>query len=107
MKLICPSCQARLDIGAASRFDIFTCTCGRQFRGIYADFAHLDFLVKKFLLLRSYASGYDAPHCTPCPWCGSVITLKPHPKYVGFSPPQYCWACCQELPTSRINQFKQ
>lgn len=99
MKLICPSCQKRIKIGEASRYDIFTCDdCGRQFRGIYADHAPLDFVLKKYFTL---ASGYDAARQTPCPYCWASISLGFRWEE-GVNAPDYCWSCGKNLPTSEI-----
>jgi len=102
MKLICPSCQSRVDIGAESRYDIFTCNCGRRFRGIWANLAALDFVVNKYLnpLSLFWGDSYELPNHTACPYCNSRIRIGDG----GSSSPSHCWACGKGLPTSRINE---
>jgi len=92
-----------MDIGSASRFDIFTCTCGRRFRGIGAELAGVDFIVNKYLNpLKFLSTEYESAGHTPCPYCSAAIPLSSS-RFPGVETPDYCWSCTKQLPTSRIN----
>jgi hypothetical protein len=104
MKLCCPSCDGKVDIGGGSRFRVFTCPhCRRRFRGTKADYSALDFLLQKYLLFR--LRGYDHPFQTPCPHCGAPIDLEDDPQYKGVFAPSVCWACGRDLPAEPVGGF--
>jgi hypothetical protein len=100
MKLKCPSCRAKVDIGSSSRYHVFGCGCGRRFRGINADIAGLDWLVGHYL---TFSGKYDNYSETPCPYCSAGIPLEPSSEFMGVDAPDVCWACGRDLPTDPVS----
>lgn len=111
MKLYCPTCDRMIDIGSASRFDVFSCPCGRQFRGIHAGEGLLDVVVEKLVFpfhLLTAGIFYNGPtllNQTPCPYCHAAIKVSPSSEYKGVEAPEYCWACTNKLPTDAVNNL--
>lgn len=111
MKLICPTCERKLEIENASRYDIFCCPCGRSFRGIHAEEGLLDVVVEKLVFpfhLLTAGIFYNGPtllNQTPCPFCHARIKVSSNPDYKGVVAPEYCWACTNKLPTDVVNNL--
>lgn len=111
MKLHCPTCDRKLDIGGASRYETFTCPCGRNFRGIHAKEGLLDVVIEKlvfpFHLLTAgiFFKGPTLLNQTPCPFCHARIKVSTNPEYKGVVGPEYCWACTKKLPTEPVNNM--
>lgn len=110
MKIICPTCDTNMEIGSQSRYAIFTCSCGRKFRGIYAEVNMVNVVANKFgsLFIPLYNAivrpsvNWDE---TECPNCWSSIPLAENPQYQGFISPSSCWSCGCKLPTSIVKEF--
>lgn len=113
MKLHCPSCDRKLEIGNASRYDVFACPCGRNFRGIHAEDSLLDALVENLVfplhLLTGglFYKGVTERNSTACPFCHAEIKVSSDPNYFGVVGPDYCWACTKKLPTEAVNNLQQ
>lgn len=111
MKLHCPTCNRKIDIGHASRFDVFSCPCGRQFRGIHAEEGLLDVVAEKLVFpLHLLTAGifYKGPSLlnqTPCPHCHASIKVAPSTEFKGVETPEHCWACTHKLPTDAVNNL--
>lgn len=113
MKLHCPTCNGAVDIGDASRYSIFTCGCGRQFRGIHADECLADYLFWKFagvptrLLTFGLFGRLDQNklNYTLCPFCDAEISISYRTEFKGVSGPENCWACTRKLPTEAVNNL--
>lgn len=105
MKLLCPRCNARKNIGDASRFYIFRCdSCGWRFRGVQANVARGDYLLNYFNPFAGRSYGMFEYDKTPCPFCGRWVALgyPVHPS--GFAVPFACCHCTRELPRQFANQ---
>lgn len=113
MKLHCPTCNRPVDIGNASRYEVFTCACGRKFRGIHAEECLLDYLFWKYagvpvrLLTFGQFGRLDQNKLTitSCPFCDSEIGISYNSKYLGVTGPSHCWACTNKLPTDPVNNL--
>lgn len=104
MKLLCPSCNGKINIGGASRFDLFNCPhCKRIFRGTKADYAAVEFFFKKYFTWKM--EGYDSAYQTPCPHCASSISLVQNEQFKGVIAPDACWSCGRDLPNTVVKEF--
>jgi hypothetical protein len=114
VKLHCPTCNKPVDIGNASRFELFTCACRRKFRGIHADECLADYLFWKFagvpvrLLTFGLAGRIDRNklNYTSCPFCDAEISITYTGQYKGVEGPSHCWACTRKLPDDPVNNLK-
>lgn len=94
MKLICPKCGTRNNIGSASRYDVFLCrSCGWHFRGLHANHTFGSWLSDPFFAF-----------VTACPHCSSAIRLAKASNRVGVVGPDVCHDCGRDLPTFIVAQ---
>lgn len=115
MKLHCPTCNQPVDIGNASRYEVFTCACGRQFRGLHAEECLLDYLFWKFAgpTMRLFSFGLagridqNKLNYTFCPYCDAEISISYSKEFLGVTGPVNCWACTRTLPTDAVNNLKK
>lgn len=97
MKLICPKCKARKNIGESSRYRVFRCDrCGWHFRGLHADHTLGSWLADPFFSFF-----------TACPHCNLALELSRASDRVGVVGPRVCCGCGSELPTSVVAQPEQ
>lgn len=113
MKLHCPTCNRAVDIGDASRYEVFTCACGRQFRGLHAEECLTDYLFWKFagVPMRIFTFGLfgridqNKLNSTCCPHCNAEIGIANSREFLGVTGPECCWACTRKLPTEAVNNL--
>jgi len=113
MKLHCPTCNRPVDIGNASRYEVFTCACGRRFRGIHAEECLADYLFWKFagVPMRLMTFGLfgrldtNKLNYTRCPYCDAEIGIEGNRDTLGVTGPSHCWACTNKLPTEPVNNL--
>lgn len=103
MKLICPCCAQKKNIGAKSRFLVFTCDgCGHRFRGIHANYTKLSALLDYFNPFFGALRSADRPaDSTACPFCGGPVSVC---EALGDGTPVACGWCGSELPITEAEQ---
>jgi hypothetical protein len=99
MKLICPYCNQKNDIGVDSRYFVFECSqCCRHWRGIQANVA----LSSRLNIINPFSKPDYEPWVTPCPYCEKHQRLGKDPEYTGYTSPSVCRACCHKLPINDV-----
>jgi len=94
VKLICPNCKARKNIGGGSRYDIFACrSCGWRFRGLHANHTFGSWLSDPFFAF-----------ITACPYCWGAIQVAKASNRAGVVAPDVCHHCGRDLPTFIVAQ---
>jgi hypothetical protein len=94
MKLICPKCRTRKNIGGCSRYEVFACkNCGWRFRGLHADHTFFSWLADPFFAF-----------VTCCPYCWSAIRVARAANRPGVVAPGVCHDCGRDLPTGYAEQ---
>lgn len=109
MYMFCPSCNDRIHTRSRSRFHVFTCDCGRQFRGIDADVDIVHSAIWR--VGQAIVPGWKQVlgrhntfmNETMCPFCWCEIPLKKKTNSKGYYSPDCCHACGNELPTEPVN----
>lgn len=100
MWLYCPSCSKSVDVGNNSRYEIFSCTCGRKFRGVWAKVNEIHRWGLGWWIPRNDASIWPENRGkTPCPFCGEWVNSRT----TGYWP-SVCQHCTRDLPIDEINE---
>lgn len=111
MLMLCPSCDKRICTANQSRFDVFTCECGRQFRGIHADIDMVNNTIWSIgqVLVPLWKTVIGTREIcywhTACPYCWIQVPLVKSSVSKGYNSPDYCYSCQKRLPTETVNHF--
>ncbi len=115
MKLHRLTCNRAVDIGDASGYEVFACTCGREFRGIHAAECLADHLYWKFAdpTVRVFTMGLagridnNTLGLTCCPYCHVEIGIRNNPQHPDVTGPGNCWVCTRRWPTEPVDNLKK
>jgi len=100
MWVYCPDCNSSVSTGTHSRYGVFSCTCGRKFRGIWAEVNEIHRWLVGFWIPPNDPSIWPENRGkTPCPYCGQWVSGR----ITGYWP-VVCPHCTRDLPTDNVNE---